>query len=61
MAKAKQQHTAESSRPQVDRFKDAARAAGCDESEAAFEEKLKAIAKAKPATPPAKKRNQRPR
>jgi hypothetical protein len=29
-------------------FREAARAAECDESETAFEEKLKAIAKAKP-------------
>ena len=30
---------------QVDRFKETARALGCDESEAAFDEKLKAIAR----------------
>jgi hypothetical protein len=48
--KAKQQHTEESNRRQVDRFKDLARQVGADESEAAFEEKLKAIAKA-PARP----------
>ena len=35
-------------KPQIDRFKEAARALGCDEDEAAFDEKLKAIAKQKP-------------
>jgi hypothetical protein len=32
---------------QIDKFKEAARDLGCDESEQAFEEKLKRIAKAK--------------
>jgi hypothetical protein len=35
-------------KPQLDRFKEAARALGCDEDEAAFDEKLKAIARQKP-------------
>lgn len=39
---------------QVDKFKEAARALGADESEAAFESKLKAIATAK--VRPAEKR-----
>ncbi len=34
--------------PQHDRFVEAARALGCDEDEAAFDEKLKAIARQKP-------------
>ena len=33
------------------RFIETARALGCDESEAAFDEKLKVIAKAKPTAP----------
>ena len=33
---------------QIDRFKEAARQLDCDEDEAAFDEKLKAIAKQKP-------------
>ena len=33
---------------QLDRFKETARQLGCDEDEAAFDEKLKSIAKAKP-------------
>ena len=32
---------------QIERFKEAARALGCDEDEAAFDEKLKAIARPK--------------
>ena len=32
---------------QIDRFKEAARALGCNQDEAAFDEKLKAIAKQK--------------
>jgi len=35
---------------QIDRFKEAARHLEADESEAAFDEKLKAIAKQKPIT-----------
>jgi hypothetical protein len=35
-------------KPQIDRFKEAARALGCDENEAAFDGKLKVIAKQKP-------------
>lgn len=33
---------------QIDRFKETARALGCDEDPAAFDEKLKAIARHKP-------------
>ena len=33
---------------QLERFKETARALGCDEDEAAFDEKLKALAKPKP-------------
>jgi len=36
---------------QIERFKKAARALGCDENEAAFDEKLKAIASPKTKTP----------
>lgn len=32
---------------QIERFKETARALGCDEDEAAFDEKLKALAKPK--------------
>ena len=37
-----------SEKPQDDRFNETARALGCDEDEAVFDEKLKAIAKQKP-------------
>lgn len=37
---------------QLERFKEAARALGCDEDEAAFDEKLKAIARQKPKDEP---------
>lgn len=40
---------------QVDKFKQAARDLGCDESEEAFDEKLRAIAKQKPKEPPKRK------
>ena len=33
---------------QIERFKEAARALGCDDDEAAFDEKLKALAQQKP-------------
>ena len=33
---------------QIERFKEAARALGCDDDEAAFNEKLRTIAKARP-------------
>ncbi len=36
---------------QIDRFKEAARQLEADENEAAFDEKLKAIAKQKPVEP----------
>jgi hypothetical protein len=36
------------STPQIDRFKEAARQLGCDEDEAAFDEKLRQIARQKP-------------
>ncbi len=35
---------------QLDKFKEAARAAGCDESEEAFDAKLKALVTVKPMT-----------
>ena len=35
-------------RPQSEKFKEAAREAGADEDEAAFEDKLKRLAKVKP-------------
>ena len=35
--------------PQADKFKEAARAAECDEDEARWEERLKAVARQKPA------------
>ncbi len=38
----------EDSKSQSDKFKDAARELECDENEAAFEEKLKKIAKPEP-------------
>ncbi len=37
---------------QIERFKEAARALGCDEDEAAFDEKLKAIARQQPKGAP---------
>jgi hypothetical protein len=37
---------------QVDKFKDAARELGCNESEEAFDAKLRVIAKQKPKEPP---------
>jgi hypothetical protein len=36
-------------KPQIDRFKEAARQLGCDEDEAHFDEKLKDIARHKPS------------
>lgn len=38
-----------SDKSQPDKFRDTARDAECDESEAAFEDKLRRIAKAKPS------------
>ncbi len=38
-------------KPQIDRFKEVARQLEADESEAAFDEKLKALAKQKPKDP----------
>jgi hypothetical protein len=38
----------EQDKSQIDRFREAARQLGCDEDEAAFDEKLKVIAKQKP-------------
>jgi hypothetical protein len=48
--------TPDTSTNQLHRFKEAARVLGCDEDEAAFHEKLKAIAKqkVKPAVDPSK-------
>lgn len=40
---------------QLDRFKETARALGCDEDEAAFDEKLKVIARQKPKDTPSTK------
>jgi hypothetical protein len=42
----------ENNKSQQDRFKEAARALGCDESEKAFDAKLANIAKQKPAPEP---------
>ena len=36
---------------QIDRFKQTARELGCDEDEAAFDEKIKAVVKVKPSVP----------
>lgn len=47
MSKAK-----EGASEQLERFKEAARALGCDEDEAAFDDKLKAIARQKPKAEP---------
>lgn len=41
----KRRNTATTSAGQLDRFKETARALGCDESEAAFDEKLRLIAR----------------
>ena len=38
-------------KPQSEKFKDAAREAGCDEDEARWKERLKKVAKAKPEKP----------
>jgi hypothetical protein len=43
-------------KPQIDRFKEAARQLEVDESEAAFDEKLKEIAKHKPKDEPLKQK-----
>jgi hypothetical protein len=43
----------EPEKPQIDKFKDAARELECDDDEQRFMERLKALAKAKPA--PSKK------
>lgn len=37
---------------QIERFKEAARAIGCDEDEAAFDEKLRTIARQRPKPEP---------
>lgn len=42
---------------QSEKFKDAARKAGADEDEAAFEDKLKRLAKAKPKSPQDKQKS----
>lgn len=42
----------EHSPSQIDRFKETARALGCDEDPAAFDENLKAIARHKPIAKP---------
>ena len=46
---------------QSEKFKDAARELGCDESEAAFDDKLRVIAKQKPKEPEPKKPSARKR
>jgi hypothetical protein len=46
---------AEKNTSQTAKFKEAARTLGCDEDEAAFEERLKKIAKATPPKPENKK------
>lgn len=38
-------------KPQAEKFKEAARELGCDESEKAFDDKLRVIAKQKPREP----------
>ena len=48
----KRQGAATDSAAQLERFKEAARALGCDEDEAAFDEKLKAIARQQPKGAP---------
>lgn len=51
---------------QVERFKETARALGCDENEAAFDEKLRRVAAHKPkdisrvSSPPAKRMQKKP-
>ncbi|MCU4162213.1 hypothetical protein AiwAL_19390 [Acidiphilium sp. AL] len=47
-----------SCKTQTDRFKEAARELGCDEDEAAFDDKLRALAKPKPR-PSAKPKNEK--
>jgi hypothetical protein len=46
-------------KPQSERFIETARELGCDEDEAAFDEKLKRIATAKPAKPAKSKKPKR--
>ena len=41
-------HNAATEKSQSDKFKDAAREAGCDEDEARWQERLKKVAKASP-------------
>lgn len=45
---AKRTMTAPDKRPQLEKFKDAAREAECDEDESRWDERLKKVAKAKP-------------
>ena len=47
-------------KPQIDRFKETARALDCDEDEAAFDEKLKGIARQKPKTVPNSSESDKP-
>ncbi len=47
-------------RSQYDRFVETARALGCDEDEAAFDEKLKVIARQKPKGEPDTKKRPKP-
>jgi len=43
-------------KPQIERFREAAQELGCDDDEAAFDEKLRQILRAKPAPYEPKKR-----
>lgn len=54
MARAEKGQPAQES-TQLERFKEAARALGCDDDEAAFDDKLKVIAGHKPLAPKAPK------
>lgn len=49
MTKSRSPHSKESQTDQSKRFIETARELGCDEDEAAFDEKLKRIAQTKPA------------
>jgi hypothetical protein len=47
--------SAKTEKSQSQKFKDAGRATGCDENEAAFEDRLRKIAKAAPKPEPKRK------
>jgi hypothetical protein len=59
MTKSRSTNPQESQIEQSKRFIEAARELGCDEDEAAFDEKLKRIATAKPAKPAKSKKPKR--